>query len=59
MTMEVENDVVTPGEILGDAAELIAGKGAYLAPNGRKIHASLTGHRRIVPPQSGSTDKVS
>lgn len=58
MTMEVEDDMVTPGEVLGDSTELIAGRGAYLAPNGRHIHASLTGHRNLIPPQSDSTDKV-
>nr|CAD1830858.1 unnamed protein product [Ananas comosus var. bracteatus] len=44
------DDVVTPGELLGDSAHLVPGRGAYLAPNGRSVRASLTGTRRLVPP---------
>ncbi|KAJ6842905.1 exosome complex component CSL4 [Iris pallida] len=55
--MAMEEDVVTPGEIVGDAADLIAGKGSYLSTNGRKIHASLTGVRRILPPPPSSADQ--
>ncbi|XP_039123781.1 exosome complex component CSL4 [Dioscorea cayenensis subsp. rotundata] len=54
-----EADLVTPGEKLGDATVLIAGKGAYLSPNGRTIHASLTGLRVLTPPPSGSSDQRS
>ncbi|KAJ6791118.1 exosome complex component CSL4 [Iris pallida] len=54
--MAIEDDVVTPGEVLGDATDLIAGKGAYVSPNGRKIHASLTGVRRLLPPPPSSID---
>ncbi|OAY70383.1 Exosome complex component CSL4 [Ananas comosus] len=44
------DDVVTPGELLGDSAHLVPGRGAYLAPNGRSVRASLTGTRRLVLP---------
>ncbi|KAK8934683.1 hypothetical protein KSP39_PZI014837 [Platanthera zijinensis] len=51
-----EETIVTPGEILGDSSDFIAGKGTYLAPNGRNIHASLTGHSRILPPAADSAE---
>ncbi|OAY82725.1 exosome complex component CSL4 [Ananas comosus] len=53
------DDVVTPGELLGDSAHLVPGRGAYLAPNGRSVRASLTGTRRLVPPPPGSSDQRS
>lgn len=49
--------VVTPGEVVGDSSQLIAGRGAYLAPNGRTLRASLTGSRKILPPPPGSSDQ--
>ncbi|PKU65740.1 hypothetical protein MA16_Dca018530 [Dendrobium catenatum] len=52
-----EENIATPGEILGDSSQFIAGKGTYLAPNGRNIHASLTGQRRLVPPPPDSAEK--
>ncbi|XP_028556186.1 exosome complex component CSL4 isoform X1 [Dendrobium catenatum] len=54
-----EENIATPGEILGDSSQFIAGKGTYLAPNGRNIHASLTGQRRLVPPPPDSAEKHS
>lgn len=54
-----EENIATPGEILGDSSQFIAGKGAYLAPNGRNIHASLTGHRQVLPPPADTTEKRS
>ncbi|KAK2994707.1 hypothetical protein RJ640_002513, partial [Escallonia rubra] len=35
--------LVTPGEELGDASEVKAGKGAYLAPHRNTVYASLNG----------------
>lgn len=55
---EGEDELVTPGELLGDSSGLIAGTGAYVAPNGRSIRASLAGIRRITPPQSDAADQV-
>ncbi|MQM09300.1 hypothetical protein Taro_042167 [Colocasia esculenta] len=52
-----EDDLVTPGEFLGEASQLVAGRGAYLSPDGRRIFASLTGRRTVVPPQPGSLDR--
>uniref|UniRef100_A0A1D1YI13 Exosome complex component CSL4 n=1 Tax=Anthurium amnicola TaxID=1678845 RepID=A0A1D1YI13_9ARAE len=52
-----EDDIVTPGEFLGDSSQLVAGRGAYLAPDGRRIYSSLTGRRSILPPQPGSDDQ--
>ncbi|CAD5190404.1 uncharacterized protein LOC135582985 isoform X2 [Musa acuminata AAA Group] len=56
---EGEDELVTPGELLGDSSGLIAGTGAYVAPNGRSIRASLAGIRRITPPQSDAADQRS
>ncbi|GKV07093.1 hypothetical protein SLEP1_g18896 [Rubroshorea leprosula] len=52
-----EAELVTPGEVLGRAAELKAGKGAYVAPHNKTIYASLTGLRRIIPPPTDSADQ--
>ncbi|KAJ1281606.1 hypothetical protein BS78_04G318600 [Paspalum vaginatum] len=49
--------VVTPGELLGNSLTLAAGRGAYA--DGRSVRASVTGHRRIVPPAPGSSDQRS
>lgn len=53
-----DGDLVSPGEFLGDSRDLIAGRGAYVAPNGRSVRASLTGTCRLIPPQSGAPDQV-
>lgn len=53
-----EEGVVTPGEMVGQSSQLIAGTGVYLAPNGRTLRASLTGLRKILPPTPGSSDQV-
>nr|CAB3448321.1 unnamed protein product [Digitaria exilis] len=50
-------DMVTPGELLGNSLTLVAGRGAYT--EGRSVRASVTGHRRIVPPAPGSDDQRS
>ncbi|XP_072967011.1 uncharacterized protein [Typha angustifolia] len=56
MAIDGEKDTVTPGELLGDSTDLVAGRGAYLAPNGRSIRASLTGKPRFIPPPVDSSD---
>lgn len=53
-----EKDLVTPGEVLGKASELIPGRGAYVAPHNNIVYASLTGRRVIIPPSLGSPDQV-
>ncbi|KAF8691725.1 hypothetical protein HU200_040115 [Digitaria exilis] len=50
-------DMVTPGELLGNSLTLVAGRGAYA--EGRSVRASVTGHRRVVPPAPGSDDQRS
>ncbi|XP_039791890.1 exosome complex component CSL4-like [Panicum virgatum] len=52
-----DDDVVTPGELLGNSLTLVAGRGAYA--EGRSVRASVTGRRRIVPPAPGSDDQRS
>ncbi|KAK1266992.1 hypothetical protein QJS04_geneDACA000063 [Acorus gramineus] len=52
-----EETLVTPGEVVGDSSDLIAGRGAYVAHHNGKIYASLTGRRSIVPPLPGSSDQ--
>ncbi|XP_074564721.1 uncharacterized protein LOC141821220 [Curcuma longa] len=54
-----DGDLVSPGELLGDSLDLIAGRGAYVAPNGRSVRASLTGTQRVTPPQPGAPDQRS
>lgn len=57
--MEDAEDIamVTPGDVLGKASELRAGKGAYVEPHSKLVYASLTGRRSIVSPPPGFTDK--
>lgn len=50
---------MTPGEVLGHASELKAGKGAYFSPHNNTIYASLTGFRSIIPAPIDSADQVS
>lgn len=57
---EEEREIVTPGEVLGRAAELKAGKGTYVSADGAGIsyvYASLTGRRSHLPPPPDSPDK--
>ncbi|KAL0317527.1 UNVERIFIED_CONTAM: Exosome complex component CSL4 [Sesamum angustifolium] len=51
-----EEIFVTPGEVLGKATELKAGKGAYVSANDRTVYASLTGFRSLTPAPEGSDD---
>ncbi|TYH92712.1 hypothetical protein ES332_A13G201700v1 [Gossypium tomentosum] len=55
--MEEADEMVTPGEVLGKATDLKAGKGAYAASHNNTIYASLTGFRRIQAPPPASNDK--
>ena len=58
---EEEREIVTPGEILGKAVELKAGKGTYVSADGAGVsyvYASLTGRRSLLPPPPDSPDKV-
>ncbi|KAL1064299.1 hypothetical protein V6Z11_D13G203500 [Gossypium hirsutum] len=55
--MEEADEMVTPGEVLGRATDLKAGKGAYAASHNNTIYASLTGFRRIQAPPPASHDK--
>ncbi|KAH1033011.1 hypothetical protein J1N35_045185 [Gossypium stocksii] len=55
--MEEADEMVTPGEVLGKATDLKAGKGAYAASHNNTIYASLTGFRRIQAPPPASHDK--
>ncbi|XP_057999381.1 uncharacterized protein LOC110668173 [Hevea brasiliensis] len=57
---EQEEEMVTPGEVLGRAAEVKPGKGAYLTPYRNTeilyVYSSLTGHRRTLSsPQDSPT----
>ncbi|KAJ9546024.1 hypothetical protein OSB04_025731 [Centaurea solstitialis] len=47
-----EEEMVTPGEILGKASQLKAGRGAYIAPYNNTVYAALTGRRSLLPPSS-------
>uniref|UniRef100_A0A2N9EFV1 Exosome complex component CSL4 C-terminal domain-containing protein n=1 Tax=Fagus sylvatica TaxID=28930 RepID=A0A2N9EFV1_FAGSY len=49
--------VVTPGEVLGKATQVRAGRGAYVAPHNNLVYASLTGLRRTLSPPPNSPDQ--
>lgn len=53
-----ESTVVTPGEVLGKASELKAGKGAYISQHNNTVYASLTGLVSLIPSPPNSTDQV-
>lgn len=61
-----ESSLVTPGEILGKASQVKAGKGAYVSPHNNNmskeaeplVYASLTGLTRFLPPTPNSLDQV-
>ncbi|CAK9137726.1 unnamed protein product, partial [Ilex paraguariensis] len=54
---EGEKELVTPGEVLGKASELKAGRGAYIATDNKTVYASLTGFRSLIPPVPDSHDQ--
>ncbi|KAL6989012.1 hypothetical protein U1Q18_014764 [Sarracenia purpurea var. burkii] len=54
---EDEEELVTPGEVLGKASELKAGKGAYVAPHNNIVYAALTGRRSLILPPPESSDQ--
>ena len=58
MKEDEKKELVTPGEVLGTASELKAGKGAYFSANDKTIYASLTGFRSIIPAPIDATDQV-
>lgn len=53
-----QEEIVTPGEVLGKATEVKAGKGAYVAKHNGVVYASLTGFLRTVSPPPESPDQV-
>lgn len=54
---EEEMVLVTPGEVLGKATEVKAGKGAYVAKHNGLVYASLTGLLRTLSPPPSSPDQ--
>ncbi|KAI9186381.1 hypothetical protein LWI29_037492 [Acer saccharum] len=52
-----EEEMVTPGDVLGKATEVKAGKGAYVAKHNGFVYASLTGLLRTLSPPSDSSDQ--
>ncbi|KAH9784162.1 S1 motif domain-containing protein [Citrus sinensis] len=56
---EEEMVLVTPGEVLGKATEVKAGKGAYVAKHNGLVYASLTGLLRTLSPPPDSPDQLS
>ncbi|KAK9206121.1 hypothetical protein WN943_016394 [Citrus x changshan-huyou] len=55
---EEEMVLVTPGEVLGKATEVKAGKGAYVAKHNGLVYASLTGLLRTLSPPPDSPDQA-
>ncbi|KAF5735272.1 hypothetical protein HS088_TW15G00773 [Tripterygium wilfordii] len=57
---ETDKEVlVTPGEVLGKATQVKAGRGTYVAPHKgtAAVYASLTGFRRTISPPLDSSDQ--
>uniref|UniRef100_A0A5B6YNY9 Exosome complex component N-terminal domain-containing protein n=1 Tax=Davidia involucrata TaxID=16924 RepID=A0A5B6YNY9_DAVIN len=54
---EEEKDFATPGQVLGKASDLKAGKGTYVAPHNNTMYASLTGRRSIISSSPDSPDQ--
>ncbi|KAJ0013770.1 hypothetical protein Pint_20320 [Pistacia integerrima] len=52
-----QEEMVTPGEVLGKATEVKAGKGTYVAKHNGFVYASLTGLLRTVSPPPESPDQ--
>lgn len=53
-----EEEMVTPGEVLGKGSEVKAGKGAYLSHHNNTVYASLTGRRSLSAASPESPDQV-
>lgn len=51
-------ELATPGQELGKASELKAGKGAYVSTENGTTYASLTGFLSLIRPPSDSVDQV-
>ncbi|KAJ7973572.1 exosome complex component CSL4 [Quillaja saponaria] len=49
--------LVTPGEVLGRASDVKAGRGAYVAPHNSTVYSSLTGFLRTISPPADSPDQ--
>ncbi|PWA68145.1 nucleic acid-binding, OB-fold-like protein [Artemisia annua] len=52
-----EEEMVTPGEILGKSTDIKPGKGAYLSRDTNTVYASITGRRSVIPPSPESPDQ--
>ncbi|CAI9301913.1 unnamed protein product [Lactuca saligna] len=52
-----EEEMVTPGEVLGKGSEVKAGKGAYLSHHNNTVYASLTGRRSLSAASPESPDQ--
>ncbi|KAI3706104.1 hypothetical protein L1987_76360 [Smallanthus sonchifolius] len=52
-----EEEMVTPGEVLGKGTEVKAGRGAYLSRDNNTVYASLTGRRSLLLPSPESPDQ--
>lgn len=49
---------MTPGEVVGKASSMRAGRGVYVAAHNNTLYASLTGRPSIIPPSPDSLDQV-
>ncbi|KAL5837653.1 hypothetical protein ACOSQ3_014822 [Xanthoceras sorbifolium] len=55
--MVQQEEMVTPGDVLGKATEVKAGNGAYVAKHNGLVYASLTGLLRTLSPPPASPDQ--
>lgn len=53
-----EENLVTPGEVLGKASEFKPGNGAYVSSQDKTVYASVTGFRSLTPAPVDSVDPV-
>lgn len=53
-----EDRLVTPGEVLGKAADFLPGRGTYLSPHNQTLYASLAGRLHLIPAPSSSPHQV-
>ncbi|KAI4311026.1 hypothetical protein MLD38_035963 [Melastoma candidum] len=55
--MAADEELVTPGEVLGKSTEVKPGSGSHLDPHNNLVYASLTGRVRTVRPPAYSPDQ--
>nr|GEZ99475.1 exosome complex component CSL4 [Tanacetum cinerariifolium] len=55
--LKEEDEMVTPGEVLGNSTHIKPGKGAYLSRDTNTVYTSITGRRSVIPPSPESSEQ--